>query len=285
LSTPFRRPVRLDTLLAWAAKLFSAIPEEPEPRALALTFWRRFSSRPLDLDDLVSSDKSAVYCDWVERFVDGEPLAYIEGKQGFWSLDLEVTPSVLIPRADSECLVEAAVAFAKDNSVSRVLDLGTGSGCLLLSVLSELPDAKGVGIDLSAEAVAVAKRNAARCGLSSRSSWVCGSWFEPLAARGEAFDIILSNPPYIEPHEWTGHSVAQSEPHLALFTPQGEPMFAYRAICAELAVHLAPHGLAILEIGDGRGDALAAVAREYGLKVHGRRKDLSGTERALLLKV
>ena len=285
LAAPFRCPVRLDTLLAWAAEVLLQVPEETDPKGLAHTFWRRCTGQlTVDGSTTIEVEQSAKYCDWVQRFVAGEPLAYIEGLQGFWTLDLEVTPDVLIPRPDSECLVESALVYAKDNSVSRVLDLGVGSGCLLLSVLSELPHAHGVGVDLSDAALKVAQRNAKRLGLNQRTTWHRGSWFDCLA-HSERYDLILSNPPYIEPSEFTGHSVSQSEPHLALFTPMDDPMFAYREICSRMTEFLTEPGLAILEVGDGRGDELAALAESYNLQVVGRRNDLSGTERVLLLQV
>lgn len=208
-----------------------------------------------------------------------EPMAFVLGHQGFWTLDLLVSPATLIPRADSEAIVEAAL---QGPAPSRVLDLGTGTGCLLLAVLSEHPGAFGVGVDLSPEAAALAAENARRNGLATRAAFLAGSWAESLAGR---FDLVLSNPPYIESAAIPGlmPEVAVHEPVRAL-DGGADGLDAYRLITADLPRLLAPSGRAVLELGQGQAPAVAGLARAAGLAVLGTHADLGGVERALILQ-
>lgn len=209
-----------------------------------------------------------------------EPLAFITGRAGFWTLELEVAPHTLIPRADTETLVEAVLA--RGVAPRRVLDLGTGTGALLLAVLSEFPTATGVGVDLKPEAAALAARNAARLGLSDRAAFLAGDWASALDAR---FDLVLSNPPYIAAAEIPGlmPEVARHEPASALDGGR-DGLDAYRAIITALPRLLAPDGLAVLELGQGQAEAVGALAKAAGLPVAGLRADLSGIPRAILLE-
>ncbi|MFH5926615.1 peptide chain release factor N(5)-glutamine methyltransferase [Roseomonas xinghualingensis] len=210
------------------------------------------------------------------------PMAYLLGHAGFWTLDLLSTPATLIPRGDTETLVEVALdAFPDRAAISRVLDLGTGTGALLLAVLSECPGAFGVGVDRSAEAAALARANAARNGLAGRVAVLAGDWAAALEGR---FDLILSNPPYIESAAIPGlmPEVALHEPALAL---DGGPdgLDAYRTLAAELPRLLAPRGRAVLELGQGQQPAVEALMRKAGLHPLECRADLGGIPRALLL--
>lgn len=219
----------------------------------------------------------------IARRVAHEPMAFILGRQGFWTLDLAVSPATLIPRADSETLIEAALAaFPDRNAVRRVLDLGTGTGCLLLAALAEFPEAQGIGVDLVPQAAALARRNAARNGLADRACFLAGSWAEALSAR---FDLILSNPPYIETADIPAlmPEVARHEPGSALDGGL-DGLDAYRAILIQLPGLLAPDGLAVLELGEGQADAVSALARASGLTIRGLRADLGGVGRALMLE-
>ncbi|EHM00897.1 protein-(glutamine-N5) methyltransferase [Acetobacteraceae bacterium AT-5844] len=208
-----------------------------------------------------------------------EPMAFVLGHQGFWTLDLLVSPATLIPRADSEAIVEAAL---QGPTPSRVLDLGTGTGCLLLAVLSEHSGAFGVGVDLSPEAAALAAENARRNGLAARAVFLAGSWAESLAG---SFDLVLSNPPYIESAAIPGlmPEVAVHEPARAL-DGGADGLDAYRLITADLPRLLAPSGRAVLELGQGQVPAVAELARSAGLAVLGTHADLGGVERALILQ-
>lgn len=209
-----------------------------------------------------------------------EPLAHITGQAGFWTLELEVDSTTLIPRADTEALVEAVLESGA--SPRRVLDLGTGTGALLLAILAEFPAATGVGVDVRPQAVALAARNAARNGLDARSAFLAGDWARAINAE---FDLVLSNPPYIPRADIEAlmPEVARHEPTSAL---DGGPdgLEAYRAILAALPALLAPGGLAVLELGMGQSGDVAALARRAGLRHCGLRDDLSGIPRAILLE-
>jgi release factor glutamine methyltransferase len=211
------------------------------------------------------------------------PVAHILGSQGFWTLDLAVSPATLIPRPDSEAIVEAALeAFPDTQAQLRVLDLGTGTGCLLLAVLAERPRAFGIGVDLVPEAAALAAANARRNGLADRAAFLAGDW---AAALGGRFDVVLSNPPYIESGTIPGlmPEVARHEPRSAL-DGGADGLDAYRRLAADLPGLLAPAGAAVLELGAGQRAAVEALARARGLVPAGCRADLGGVERALLLR-
>ncbi|MGI4976352.1 MAG: peptide chain release factor N(5)-glutamine methyltransferase [Janthinobacterium lividum] len=213
-----------------------------------------------------------------------EPMALIVGRQGFWTLDLAVSADTLVPRADSEALVEAALLHRPDRAaVRRVLDLGTGTGCLLLAALSEFPGAWGLGVELSAEAARLARDNARACGLGGRASILCGSWADAIGAGG-GFDLVLSNPPYIAAGDIAGlmPEVALHEPRRAL---DGGPdgLGCYQRIVAALPGLLAPEGVAVLELGEGQEGAVRALAGAAGLVHLGTRDDLGGVPRALVL--
>ena len=209
-----------------------------------------------------------------------EPLAYIVGHQGFWTLDLEVSPATLIPRADSEAIVEAALEHA--GQPRRILDLGVGTGCLLLACLAEFPLAFGVGVDLNPCAAALAARNAVRNQMADRAAFFAGSWAEALNGR---FDLVLSNPPYIPAADIAGlmPEVAGHEPGRAL-DGGADGLDAYRAICADLPRLLAEDGVAIFELGQGQEADVAAVAQGHGLARVACRADLGGIPRALVLR-
>ncbi len=212
-----------------------------------------------------------------------EPAAYILGSREFWSLPFSVSRDTLIPRPDSETLIEAALdTIGEAAAPRRLLDLGTGSGCLLLAALSELRGAFGIGVDISPAALAVARANADALGLAARARFLCGDWGRALRAE---FDLILANPPYIEDSEIAGLSpeIARYEPALAL---NGGPdgMDCYHALAPELTRLLAPGGVAIVEVGAGRADAVAAIMAGRGLAEIGRRRDLAGVDRCILLR-
>jgi release factor glutamine methyltransferase len=225
------------------------------------------------LGDALDADAWAAL---VARRMTGEPVAYIVGEREFWSLPFRVTPAVLIPRPDSETLVEAALAHAPE--APSVLDLGTGSGCLLLATLSERPAGWGVGVDRSPAAAAVAADNARRLGLAERASIVVGDWGSALDAR---FDVVLSNPPYIEAGEALPRDVAEHEPHAALFAG-ADGLDAYRTLMPRLPSLLRPGGRAHLEIGATQADLVIELAHRAGLGAEARH-DLAGRPRCVTM--
>ena len=231
----------------------------------------------------VPADKAQHFAALLARRIAHEPFAYLTGHVGFWTLDLAVSPATLIPRADSETLVEAALDACPDKGAAlHVLDLGTGTGALLLAVLSELPAASGVGVDLKPEAAALAARNAARLGLAGRARFLAGDWAAALAGR---FDLVLCNPPYIESAAIAGlmPEVARHEPASAL-DGGADGLDAYRRIIADLPRLLAPRGVAVLELGQGQQAAVEALAKTAGLTPEACRADLGGVPRALVLR-
>ncbi len=236
-----------------------------------------------DPDALVGAEAQVRLAALIARRAAGEPVSRILGQKGFWSLDLLVTADVLDPRPDTETLIEAAiVALAgRLREPLRVLDLGTGSGALLCAMLVELPNARGIGVDLSADAVELARRNLQGCGLSARAEIVVGSWFEPVSGR---FDLILSNPPYIPSSDIAGldREVRDHDPRLAL-DGGADGLDAYRILAQGLPDHLKPDGLAILEFGAGQDSDVAKLMTAAGLKVRAFRRDLGGHVRAILV--
>jgi release factor glutamine methyltransferase len=221
----------------------------------------------------------AAFVPLVARRLAHEPVAYILGHQEFYGLTFEVSPAVLIPRADSETLVAAALEAKPD--ARRVLDCGTGSGALLLAVLAHLPGATGIGIDRSDAAIAVARNNAERLGLTDRARMLRADWDRPGWRVGlEAqFDLILANPPYVEDDALLSQSVRRFEPPGALFAgPEG--LGAYQRLIPEIADLLAPAGFAVVEIGAAQASSVRVIAEAAGLRAELHR-DLGGRPRVL----
>ena len=191
-----------------------------------------------------------------------QPVSQITGQRMFWGLPFRVTRDTLDPRPDTEAVVAEALTVP----FSRMLDLGTGTGCILLACLDGMPSAAGTGLDLSEAALAVARDNAARLGLSDRSDFLQSDWFAALPA-GARFDLITSNPPYIAEDEMPGLApeVHDWEPHLAL-TPGGDGLSPYRLITARAVDHLLPGGRLLLEIGASQAAAVAAMAAAQGFE-------------------
>lgn len=211
-----------------------------------------------------------------------EPVSRILGRREFWSLDFTITPATLDPRPDSETVVAAVLDRLIDRGRPlRLLDLGTGSGCLLLALLSALPAAWGLGIDYDPDAAAAARDNAVRLGLAGRAGFAAGDWTAPLNAD---FDVIVGNPPYI-----AGRERGALEPEVGLYDPRlaldggADGLDAYRAILAGLPQRLAESGLAVFEIGATQAMAVSALAASCGLACIGVDADLSGRDRAVVL--
>ncbi|MCB2050209.1 MAG: peptide chain release factor N(5)-glutamine methyltransferase [Novosphingobium sp.] len=209
-----------------------------------------------------------------------EPIAYILGSQAFLGLDLMVNTDVLIPRGDSESVVETALEAMP--GPERVLDCGTGSGALLLAVLSQRPAASGIGIDRSLGALALAAANAAKLGLADRAHMLHADWHEPGWADGLGlFDLIIANPPYVESGAVLDPSVARYEPAEALYAG-ADGLDDYRVLVPQLPELLAPGGKVVLEIGATQADAVAALGQAAGFESDVRH-DLAGRPRAVIL--
>ena len=207
-----------------------------------------------------------------------QPVSQITGHRDFFGRWFRVTPDVLDPRPETEVLVLAALTAP----FARVLDLGTGSGCILLSLLAERADATGTGTDLSEPALAVARGNAHRLGLQGRASFACGNWYVAVAPQ-RPFDLIVSNPPYIAGAEMAALApeVRDWEPHLAL-TPGGDGLGAYRALAHGACHHLAPGGRLMVEVGPTQGQAVAALWQGAGLTAVAILPDLDGRDRVVV---
>lgn len=212
----------------------------------------------------------------LQRRLAHEPVAYITGTRAFWTLDLAVTPDVLIPRPDSETLIEAAIAHFGDRAPETILDLGTGSGALLLAALDQWPDARGLGVDRSPGALAVARGNAGALGFGGRATFMEGDWADAIGAR---FDLILCNPPYVETGAILPPQVADHEPASALFAG-ADGLDDYRRLIPQLSRLLAPRGFAAMEIGADQGAPVSALVRAHGLAA-ACRKDLGNRDRCI----
>lgn len=215
----------------------------------------------------------------IERRKSGEPVAYITGRRAFWNIELHVGPGVLVPRPDSEVLISSAIEHF-DGSVgpSRILDLGTGPGTLLLAALDIWPDATGLGIDVSRRALSYASANGRRLGFEGRIKLTQGDWAKGLA---ESFDLVLCNPPYVPEGADVGAGVREYEPDEALFAGK-EGLDAYRELAPQLPGLLSSDGLAAIEIGFDQADAVTSLLARDGLKATVA-QDLAGRPRAVLL--
>jgi len=229
----------------------------------------------IEHDREVSDAEMTAYEDLLHRRLDGEPVSRIIGRRMFWGRDFKVTPQVLDPRPETETLVEAAL---QGNAPARLLDLGTGSGILAVTLLAEWPGATGLATDISAGALAVAGANAEAHGVADRLTLAEADWWDGVdAAR---FDLVVSNPPYIAADEMAGLApeVRNHDPQLAL-TPGGDGLAAYRAILGGLNGRLTPRGRVMVEIGPTQGKAVAGFFVAAGLEGVTILHDLDGRER------
>jgi release factor glutamine methyltransferase len=219
------------------------------------------------------------FWDMVKRRSEGEPVAYITGRRAFWNIELHVGPGVLVPRPDSEVLIASAIEhFEGSEGPKRILDLGTGPGTLLLAALDIWPEATGLGVDVSRQALSYASANARRLGFEPRVKLMQGNWASGLV---EKFDLILCNPPYVAEGAELGPGVREFEPDEALFAGR-EGLDAYRELAPQLPRLLIKSGLAAVEIGPDQAGAVMALLARDGL--HARvADDLAGRPRAVLL--
>ncbi|SNR42103.1 peptide chain release factor N(5)-glutamine methyltransferase [Puniceibacterium sediminis] len=232
----------------------------------------------LFLPEDVSVSQTEFYDDLIARRAHREPVSHLTGKRMFYGRDFRVTKDVLDPRPETETLIEAALA----QKFQRVLDLGTGSGCIVLTLVAECDGATGVGTDLSDAALTIARSNRTALGLDDRVSLETGSWFAALGNRGERFDLIVSNPPYIAADEMAdlAPEVREHEPRMAL-TDEGDGLAAYRAIIAEAPAHLAAGGRLLVEIGPTQGAEVSAMMVAAGLAKITVFQDMDGRDRAV----
>ncbi len=229
------------------------------------------------------SDALAALDAMVARRAAGAPVARILGRREFWGLPFRLGPAALVPRPETETVVEAALAaVGPARRALSILDLGVGSGCLLLAVLSERSEAVGLGVDRSEAAVATARANAAALALESRARFVVGDW---ASALDDTFDLVTSNPPYVRRGDMPGldREVRDHDPAAAL-DGGADGLDAYRAIVADLPRLLAPDGVAALELGVGQADDVAALGRGVGLVVERVAPDLAGVARAIVFR-
>lgn len=267
-----------------AAHALAAISDTPRLDAELLMAEALGTDRGAMLLNRTRDDVPPGFAPLLDRRMNHEPVAYIIGRQDFWTLTLGVSPAVLVPRADSETLIEAAIAAFPDCAPARILDLGTGSGALLLAALSHWPQAHGVGVDASESALAVARDNAVSCGLSDRARMLHGDWRTHgwQDALGGPFDLVLANPPYVETDATLARQVSEHEPHSALFAG-ADGMDDYRILVPALSALLAPGGVAVFEIGATQRNAVGTLATASGYDAECR-QDLAGHDRALILR-
>lgn len=275
----------IGTLLRRAAERLAAAGVEDAPRDARLLL-RAASDIPVASQ--VAFPERAIDAAALARFQallarreQRQPMAQILGRREFWSLSFRVTADTLDPRPDSETLVQAVLDRVADRAAKlRLLDFGTGTGCLLLALLHELPNATGLGIDLSAAALEVAAENAGSLGLAGRATFRQGDWENGVAP---PFDLIVANPPYIE-----SAAIPALQPEVARFEPRlaldggADGLDAYRRLLPAMARLLAPGGLAALEMGRGQGDSIVALGTAAGLRHIATACDLGGVERVTL---
>jgi release factor glutamine methyltransferase len=286
-SSPPGTAVPLAAALAAAATRLAAVGIDDARREARLLLATALGVATADVlgnpDRLLSTADQARFAALVDRRAAHEPAARLIGGREFWSLDFALAPETLVPRPDSETVVEAALAHVADRAAPcRILDLGTGTGCLLLAVLSELPSATGIGIDIAPNAARTALRNAVALGLAGRVGFFAGAWAAAIEGR---FDVILVNPPYIPSGTIAGLApeVSRHDPRVAL---DGGPdgLDAYRVLAPETARLLGDDGIAVFELGAGQAAAVTATMRSAGLTIIEVRRDLAGIERCLVLR-
>lgn len=235
--------------------------------------WADIIARP---DAPVPQAARALIARDLERRQAGEPLGRIYGEREFWGMAFRISPDTLEPRPDTEALVALALAGPEP---ARILDLGTGSGCILLALLKAWPRATGVGLDIAPGALATARENARAHGLAGRAHFACGNWADAIRGR---FDLLVSNPPYIRSGEIAALApeVRDHDPRAAL-DGGNTGLAAYRAICVDIPRLLAPGGRGLLEIGYDQGPDLIPLARAAGLRAAGVHRDLGGRDRVV----
>jgi len=236
-------------------------------------------------DRVVPKPEGERFRAFVRRRASREPLQYILGTQAFWKHEFRVTPDVLIPRPETELLVETSLELLKDVDRPLIVDVGTGSGCVALSLAFERPDADVQAVDLSAPALAVARENARRLDLEGRVAFHHGDLLEPVAHFAGRIDLVVSNPPYVDiaARESLAPEARDHEPTLALFPP-GDPLSVYRRLARASASCLRPGGCLVVELGHGQAASVEAICRNDGLVPSRLDRDLAGIPRTLTVR-
>jgi release factor glutamine methyltransferase len=272
--------------LAWLAETFDEAGLEEPKREARLALCEAGGLQPAALiaapETALGEPAASRLAELAARRAAGEPLSKIAGRREFWGLTLTVSPDVLDPRPETETLVETAlkVIGARRRDRLRILDLGIGSGAILCALLTEWPAARGLGVDASAAAVAIARRNVESCGLAARAEVRLGSWTDGIEG---PFDLVVSNPPYIPSAEIDGlaREVRAFDPRLAL-DGGADGLDAYRAILPASVGLLAPRGRLIVEVGAGQGGEVLGLAARLGFVHAETRRDLAGIERIVI---
>ena len=241
----------------------------------------------LNPDRAVQDDHMQTINGIVARRVQREPLSKILGEKEFWGLPFTVSADVLDPRPDTETIIEAAIRRFRDNPPQRILDLGTGSGCLIISLLHEFPDAHGVAVDISVDALGIAKTNADKNGVLDRCTFHESDWIESLSAGDadsdtEKYDLIVSNPPYI-PNQDIENLSAEVQNHDPILALDGgnDGLNAYKKIIPALNSQMHADGIALLEVGISQAEDVVRIVKDTGLSVRGVHADLGGIPRVV----
>jgi len=272
-------------LLTWTTKHFTGKSIESPSVEARILLAHVLGCRPLDVltryEEEPTTPQRSRYRELIQKRTEGCPVAYLVGTRDFYLLSYDVNSAVLIPRPDTETLVEAALTLLKHHPTARVLDVGTGSGCIAVSLAHQAKQAHITAVDISPEAAAVARQNAGKHGVTDRVTVVVGDLFAPLPA-GAKYQLIVSNPPYISPAEIATLEVQVKdyEPRLAL---DGGPdgLAFYRRFARDAAQYLVPHGTLMVEVGHTQDAAVRALLAEYGWQAIESRKDMAGHHRVV----
>jgi release factor glutamine methyltransferase len=273
---------RLSAMLDAAAAKLEGVSGSPALDAeilLAHVLGRPRAFLRAHADDAVAPGDGERFRSLLARRLAGEPVAYLTGRRGFWSLDLEVGPGVLVPRPETELLVETALEALADRPAPQILDLGVGSGAIAIALAVELPSARITAVDASAAALEVARRNATRAGVDN-IEFLQGGWYQPLA--GRRFDAIVANPPYLAADDPHLPALAHEPAGALIAGPTG--LEALEEITAGAPGRLHAGGIVILEHGSGQGAAVREMCTGAGLQAVETRRDLAGLERATLAR-
>lgn len=268
----------LGQLLSYSTKCLSHLPSPELDTRLLLQHACDKSFEELIISQNQEVDKrlEKLFFSFLERRKKSEPVAYIIGYKFFYDLEFEVSKDVLIPRSDSETLIDYVLeGYSQENL--KILDLGTGSGCLIITLLKHLPNSNGIGVDISSGALNIAKSNADKIGVTDKLTLSQSNWFANI--KPQPFDIIISNPPYVSPEEDLSSEV-KHEPQTALFAGS-DGLDAYKQIAAKAKKYLSPQGAIYLEVGYRQKESVQKIFEEHNFKLEGTRKDLQEHIRCL----